>query len=284
MQMSQYISDLSGKKLEKAQQIRTATMEIVQDALEKQFYGFPVSFNRTCSIPDDPYKFCSIPTKSFLQDLLEKLEEVKFKEDTDPEMSDIFAYVIPGDMDDIVYLCECFWGALDNLPCEYESNNKCFDSKPGTLIHEVSHLLGTEDITYDRLTVQFWEYEFGRGFWMGTCLVDEEDVDPARVAMYVVQINANSLEHEYETIINHERSYQDGKYLCCGETRINSVCKSRSILHYGLHNRPEFDKFKKEMEESLQKHKQKMLLNMTQRIRYEKIRNSACKKTCMPLK
>lgn len=268
-------------------------MEIVRDALEKQFYGFPVCFNRTCSEPVDSYKFCCIPTESFLRDVLKKLEEVKFKEDKDPEKSETFAYVDVGQKDNTVYLCQLFWGALDNLPCVNEFNNKCFDSKPGTLIHEVSHFLGTLDFTYDRMTVQFWEYEFGKGFWMGTCLFEEfptpgeKDKNPKRASMFVVQINANSLEHEYETIINHEMSYQGGMYLCCKETKKNSVCKGRSTLHYGLHNRAEFDEFKKEMEEILQTHEQERLLNMTsnkQIIRYEKIRNSACKKTCMPLK
>uniref|UniRef100_A0A6Q2XGU9 Uncharacterized protein n=1 Tax=Esox lucius TaxID=8010 RepID=A0A6Q2XGU9_ESOLU len=40
-QESPYITELSGEKLRAAEQARTATMEILEDALEKRFYGFP---------------------------------------------------------------------------------------------------------------------------------------------------------------------------------------------------------------------------------------------------
>ncbi|XP_034150098.1 uncharacterized protein LOC106023983 isoform X2 [Esox lucius] len=222
-QESPYITELSGEKLRAAEQARTATMEILEDALEKRFYGFPVSFYYSCGEPVDSYKFSCIPTEKILRDLLRKTGEVLFREDSDPENSDTFAYVSPGH--DAVYLCNSFWSAPDDLR---------LDSKPGTIIHEVSHLLGTDDITYELLTVELYENH-------GTLLGKSSNIEGQDGKMHcreeVAQVNANCLEHEFETVINHEKSYEDGRYSCCGEIKKNSVCRRRETGHYHLHER-----------------------------------------------
>ncbi|KAL1005608.1 hypothetical protein UPYG_G00061290 [Umbra pygmaea] len=234
------ITELSGEKLVAAEEARTATIEILKDALEKRFYGFPVSFSYTCTEPVDSYKFSCIPTEKILRDLLEKMEKIVFREDSDPEHINVFAYVYPEDYNNVVYLCEEFWSAPDDL---------CRDSKPGTLIHEVSHLLGTDDITYELLEVELFELH---GTLLGKLdyIQDKDEVEKLHCVEEVAQINANSLEYEFETFINHEKSYEDGRYTCCEETKKNSVCGERETGHYHLHER--FDSKRKEMKERLQ--------------------------------
>jgi peptidyl-Lys metalloendopeptidase len=62
---------------------------------------------------------------------------------------DYYAYVYPSDRSHTVYLCNAFW----NAPVETFQ----FDSKPGTLIHELSHFSdvgGTDDHAYGQSAVQ----------------------------------------------------------------------------------------------------------------------------------
>ncbi|XP_036431812.1 uncharacterized protein LOC118811595 [Colossoma macropomum] len=264
--MSGFVVDLDVEKRKIAEEAKKATSEIVQYAIDNQFHGFPVSFGFTCAEPVDPYKFCCIPTKEFLQELLAKLNEVSFKEDTDPEENKTIAYVIPSEKDDVVYLCEQFWSAEDTL---------CEESKPGTLIHEVSHLLGTVDITYDHLTVELYEQ-------YGTLLGRSQPFKDKDGKVYyreeVAQVNASCLEHEFETVINHEETYTNGRYPCCGETRKNSVCKCRSTGHYYLHER--FDSKKDEMKHRVAnfwKEINARISTEARRVRYVKRTNKVCK-------
>lgn len=153
---SSYITELCGEKLKVAEQTRRATIEIIEDALEKRFNGIPVIFKYSCSDPVDSYQFCCIPTETLLRDPLQKIEELSFREDSDPEEGETFAYVCPKYGNNLVFLFQEFWTAPDDL---------CQDSKPGTLIHEVSHLLGTDAIPYGLLTVEL--YEFCEHCWGG---------------------------------------------------------------------------------------------------------------------
>ncbi|XP_036431813.1 uncharacterized protein LOC118811596 [Colossoma macropomum] len=260
--MSNFVVDLAGEK-RITEEAKKAASEIVQDAIDKQCYGFPVSFYYTCSEPIDSYTFCCIPTKEFLQELLAKLNEVSFKEDTDPEENETYAYVKPSD--DIVYLCEQFWSAPNTL---------CEDSKPGTLIHEVSHLLGTTDVSYEHLTVEIYE-DYGTLLGKSQCVKDINGKDYHREEVF--QVNANCLEHEFETIINHEQVYSNGRYQCCGETKKNSVCKHRSTGHYYLHKR--FGGQRAEMERKLATFWEERNAHATtegKRMRYVKRKNKAC--------
>ncbi|KAJ8343170.1 hypothetical protein SKAU_G00304990 [Synaphobranchus kaupii] len=128
------------------------------------------------------------------------MTKVGFKEDEDPKESDSFAYVRPEMDASTVYLCKEFWDAPDHL---------CKDSKPGTFIHEVSHMLGAEDITHELTEVELRGPGLAAGMVLlgvrgpghaagmdedGECLYREE----------VAQINANSLEYEFETVLNHQ--------------------------------------------------------------------------------
>ncbi|KAG5839051.1 hypothetical protein ANANG_G00200830, partial [Anguilla anguilla] len=214
---SGYIRDVSGDKLKKAEEARDAAVQILTDALEKGLYGDPVSFHYTCSKPIDSYKFFCIPTQAFLRDLLHTMQKVDFKEDQNPGKKYIVAYVYTNAF--TVYLCEKFWGAPDHL---------CFDSKPGTLIHEVSHLLGTEDFMYVPMEVELYE---DHGTLMGRSQSIWCEDDERHYREDVTQINANSLEYEFEMVLNHKGGYMEGRYTCCGETKEHSVCKSQSTGH-----------------------------------------------------
>ncbi|XP_067091521.1 uncharacterized protein [Osmerus mordax] len=260
--MSDYVSELSGERLEIAEQTRRATIEILQDALEKKFYGFPVSYRYSCADPVDPYTFCCIPTEKLLTDLLKIMKEIQFRQDTGREYNDVFAYVRPRviPIDNNVYLCELFWSAPDNL---------CEDSKPGTLIHEVSHLLGTDDITYEWQTVVLYE---NYGTLLGRSKYIKGDDGKMHCMELVAQVNANSLEYEFETIINHKQAYLNGRYACCGETKENSVCRSRETGHYHLHKH--FEDRKKAMEESMS--------GLNGAMQFTKIKNGACRKSVIP--
>ncbi|XP_022527611.1 uncharacterized protein LOC103022766 [Astyanax mexicanus] len=264
--MANYLMDLSEEKQRIAEEARKATSEIIQDAIDKECYGLPVTFHMTnCPEPFESHTFCCIPTKEFLQNLLAKLSEARFIEDTDPAESETFAYVTPQDNDGIIYLCEAFWEAGDTL---------CEDSKPGTLIHEVSHLLGTEDIFYEHMTLEFYEN-------YGTLLGKSQfciHVNGKEFNEEVFQVNANSLEHEFETIINHEGAYSDGKYQCCGETKKYSVCTHRFRGHYYLHERLSAEKDL--MERKLAKFREEIAArtNQQEKIKYVKKKNQACEK------
>lgn len=259
-----FVSELRGERLVIAEEARMATIEILEDALKKGFYGFPVSFYYTCSEPVDSYKFCCIPTQKMLTDILKKMGEIKFMDDSDPGNRDVFAYVIPALENNVVYLCHLFWNSPDDLR---------LDSKPGTLIHEVSHLFGTEDISYDQLTVELYENH-------GTLLGRSNSIQSEDGQIYrpeEVQVNANSLEHEFETTINHQKGFLEGRYACCGEIKRNTVCKSRSTGHYHLHTH--FESKKKEMEGKIGELQNSVAPNDQKGIfKYAKIKNQPCKK------
>ncbi|XP_064169880.1 uncharacterized protein LOC135242655 [Anguilla rostrata] len=216
---SEYIRDVSGDKLKKVEEARDAAVQILTDALEKGLYGDPVSFHYSCSKPIDSYKFFCIPTQAFLRDVLHRIQKVDFKEDEDPEESGTFAYVDPDNDAFTVYLCKKFWGAPDHL---------CFDSKPGTLIHEVSHLLGTKDLMYVPMEVELYE---DHGTLMGRSQSIWCEDKKRHYREDVTQINANSLEYEFEMVLNHKGDYMNGRYTCCGETKKHSVCKGQSTGH-----------------------------------------------------
>nr|XP_023697814.1 uncharacterized protein LOC111859417 [Paramormyrops kingsleyae] len=256
---------LTESEQEIADKAKTAAMQIVEDALEKKMYGHPVSFHYTCSEPPrDPkfYKFCCIPTEQHLKDLLKKMDEVNFLKDIGPDTTNTIAYVCVPDETCTIYLCPDFWTAPDDLR---------EDSQPGTLIHEVSHFLGTEDICYDLLTVELFE---DHGTLMGKRNLVEDLQGNYQIKEDVTLINANSLEHEFETVINHQEKYDEGKYLCCNETKRNSVCKSRLTDHYHLHER--FECRKTEMaarKETLCNEKTRAI------VRLAKIKGRACQRT-----
>lgn len=103
LQKSSYITEQSGEKLVVSEQARRTTNEILEDALEQRFYGFPVSFGYSWSEPLDSYHFCCIPTETLLRDLLQMMKEMSFREDSDPGESETFAYVCPEDGYNLVY-------------------------------------------------------------------------------------------------------------------------------------------------------------------------------------
>ncbi|KAK6467540.1 hypothetical protein HHUSO_G35084 [Huso huso] len=221
------VIDLDKNEAKIAENARAAAKEILEDALEKNMYGTdqPIQFGYTCGDLVDPYKFCAIPTKDVISNMLGKLDKVKFKKEIASSCDCDYAYVFPTDKECIVYLCKQFWQAPTNLEK---------DSQPGTLIHEVSHFLGTEDITYEELYVEVHEVN-ERLFGKSNVITIRGAEATQHAAIEAGQMNANSLEYEYETVLNHEGSYLNGSYKCCGETKRNSVCQRRDTGHYHLH-------------------------------------------------
>jgi Lysine-specific metallo-endopeptidase len=117
-------------------------------------------------------------TPGRVRDLVGVMKLIQFKKDS--SKSDTYAYVYPNDPSRTVYLCDLFWKALDRMGV---------DCKMGTLIHEVSHFLGTKDLTYERNKVEGVYRIYGASKKSG--------VLTAKVDCYLGElatINANNLE------------------------------------------------------------------------------------------
>ncbi|XP_062859976.1 uncharacterized protein LOC134322036 [Trichomycterus rosablanca] len=228
------LRDLSPEDLEKANEVKEAALEILQDALDKELYGhYQRAYSKSCRELKDPLTCFSLLTKEFLEQMIEKMKKVRFLKDPKPKKEGIIAYVYPDDETCTVHLCPIFWMLSDQLSK---------DSKPGSLIHEVSHFLGTEDAAYDLVCI---EGEDVMGAFLGRVVAYKEDEDG-----YLIENtdrkplkdcdpekynnNANNIEYEFEIIHSHKTPYsaEDQKYPCCGEKRINSVCAISNIEDY----------------------------------------------------
>ncbi|XP_062859977.1 uncharacterized protein LOC134322038 [Trichomycterus rosablanca] len=231
------LRNLSPEDLGKANEVKAAALEILQDALNKELYvGDPPKFYPSCTLDKDPRRYCAVLTKEFLEQMIEKMKKVRFLKDPEPEEEGIIAYVKPDDETCTVHLCPVFWMLSDRLSR---------DSKPGSLIHEVSHFLGTEDATYDFVCIETHE---NMGCLLGAAVAYVEDEKEGGMKVHSIlggsntelfsKKNANNIEYEFEIILNHRVPYstEDEKYRCCGETRINSVCPERDI-HYYIHRK-----------------------------------------------
>nr|XP_006110231.1 uncharacterized protein LOC102446540 [Pelodiscus sinensis] len=151
----------------------------------------------------------AILTEKLVRGLISELGAVTFKEDLRKEIGGksrehTYAYVYPTAGDRTVYLCPLFWKAPAHLG---------EDSQPGTLIHEVSHFLGVRDLTYSKAGITV--------ACRGKLVKSASDPDSLGKALR----NANNIEYEFEITLNHKGGYENGRYLCCGETAENSVCE-----------------------------------------------------------
>jgi len=216
-----------------AERAKRAAEEILRDALRKRDHVLCAGGStenleklcknkceKNCEHPIHFMKRYAIVTNTFAERLLSVMSQIKFKQDESLEMEDVFAYVYPDDKTYTVHLGGSFWKAPSNL---------AFDSQPGTLIHEVSHFLGTDDVTYADKDIPVAAF----GILHPPRAKDGEHTMEVAGHMFS---NANSVEHEFEVTINHKEPYSSGSYACCGETRVHSVCSNS--VDEGFFNMP----------------------------------------------
>ncbi|KAM7152929.1 apolipoprotein L6-like [Macrochelys suwanniensis] len=162
----------------------------------------------------------AILTEELVRGLISELEAVKFKEDLTRENT--YAYVYPESGDKTVYLCPLFWKASTDLGEE---------SQPGTLIHEASHFLGIHDITYSKESI----YVACRGK-LAKLKVDSDPSAPDLNPLGKAVLNANNITYEFEITLNHKGRYKNGRYSCCGEKAMNSVCERAVPEEFLIHH------------------------------------------------
>nr|XP_005293640.1 uncharacterized protein LOC101951602 [Chrysemys picta bellii] len=213
---------LTEAKRQTAEAAKRRAMEILRDALKKKdrvlmekpqdlFFG-------DSRDPKFWMERHAILTEELVRDLISELEVVKFKEDLTRKY--IYAYVYSKSGDKTVYLCPEFWKASTYLG---------EGSQPGTLIHEVSHFLGIRDIDYSKASI----YVACRGKLVKSKSdPSAPDLNPLGKAL----LNANNITDEFEITLNHKGRYENGKYTCCGEKAVNSVCEravpDEFLIHY----------------------------------------------------
>ncbi|XP_060615307.2 uncharacterized protein [Anolis sagrei] len=211
------IQDLTKEEAKILEAAKQQTLDIMLDALKKKDKVLMKVPQRVFLKGEEKESFWmqrhAILTEDTVQKLIAELKKVTFKKNIRKPFT--YAYIEQTNENKIIYLCDMFWKAPEYLEK---------DSQPGTLIHELSHFLGTTDLTYKESTL----YVACKGI-----LVKGSSLNPLppeedywEKALGNAFLNANSIAHEFELILNHRGSYVDGKYSCCGETKRHSVCES----------------------------------------------------------
>ncbi|XP_065417387.1 uncharacterized protein LOC112061527 [Chrysemys picta bellii] len=198
-----------------AEAAKQRAIEILRDALKKKdrvLMEKPQElFLDDSGDPKSWMKRHVILTEELVRDLISELEAVKFKEDLTRENNDAYIYSESGDK--TVYLCPEFWKASAYLG---------EGSQPGTLIHEVSHFLGIRDINHSKESIHVAFAWRGK---LAKLKVGSEPSVPDLNSLAKALLNANNIECEFEITLNHKGKYKNGKYTCCGEKAMNSVCE-----------------------------------------------------------
>ena len=233
------VVQLSDSKLRQAQEAQQAAISILEDVLKKKDRLLLREDSIKNLVKSTTHVICryATVTEKDVQEILTIMKKIKFKENINKPKT--FAYVYPRDVTFTVYLCSAFWRASDKL---------CQDSRPGTLIHEVSHFLGTKDLTYRKEVL----YISDGGVVIDRQHVADQTDSPGKVSKVkkdmkgkpAVELmapaldqewglmNANSLEYEFELTLRHKENYDHGRYKCCGEPKVHSVCiKSVPEIH-----------------------------------------------------
>jgi len=229
----QYIKDCSQQEKDAAERSRDIALKVLNSCLN--------SFNHVTVMPlgrDVWARLCRGAKVTFIQrryailspervkSLIEVMKKIQFKKDVHPNFDDVYAYVWPSDKSYTVYLCREFWNAPDRMR---------IDCKAGTLIHEVSHFLGTEDITYDQKSAT-GTYRMSKVSDRVAAAGDNKM--RVRVDCYFGElsvVNANHLEYEFEDGVNHvvnlaDPEFRSGRHACCGSTDEHSVCYLRMFM------------------------------------------------------
>lgn len=206
------LTPLTEEKRKTAEAAKQKAMEILRDALKKKDRVLMEKPQDLVFGDSRDPKFWmerhAILTEELVRGLISELEVVKFMEDRTNEKWVAYVYSKSGDK--TVYLCKPFWELSTDLREK---------SQPGTLIHEASHFLGTHDITYSEASI----YVACRGKLVKS-KSDPSAPDLKPLAKAV--LNANNIKYEFEITLNHKGRYENGRYSCCGEKAVNSVCES----------------------------------------------------------
>nr|XP_008110710.1 PREDICTED: uncharacterized protein LOC103279113 [Anolis carolinensis] len=217
------IQDLTKEEAKILEAAKQQTLDIMLDALKKKDKVLMKVPQTVFLKGEEKESFWmqrhAILTEDTVQKLIAELKEVTFKKNIREPFT--YAYIERTNEKKTIYLCDMFWKAPEYLEK---------DSQPGTLIHELSHFLGTTDITYEESTL----YAACKG-----SLVKGSPLNPFppkedywERALGNAFLNANSIAHEFELTLNHKGSYEDGKYSCCRETKRHSVCESSVPDHF----------------------------------------------------
>ncbi|XP_040214098.1 uncharacterized protein LOC120944208 [Rana temporaria] len=187
-----FVVPLSEEEIKKADECKQRTLNIFNDALKKKD-ALLLDNHVEFSDQEKPDGFPIIGTE-LVKDLIGQLQNVTFRRGRYQRMN---AYVRPTDGDRIVYLCPQFWQQHEFLQ---------LNSRPGTLIHKTSLLLGYKDAI-------------------------EENTEKVKKSQQhkLCPISALLIQIAFSFFMNHQGSYIFGFYSCCGETSRDTVCE-KSIM------------------------------------------------------
>ncbi|CAM5092887.1 unnamed protein product [Natator depressus] len=222
---------LTKEKRRTAEAAKQSVLEILRDTLKKNQVLVEKPTEWLLRNNGDP-KFWML-TAELVRDLISVLEAVTFMEDLSEK--NIFARVYPKSEDKTIYLGPQFWEASKHL---------AKDSQLGMLIHEASHFLRTDIITYEDVSVD------RRGLMETTNSMSLHNANFVPLSGAV--LNAN-IEYVFELTLNHKGKYENAQYSCCGEIARNSVCEKAvpaeffsSLFNGSLSISPDIEKILKE--------------------------------------
>ncbi|XP_042335804.1 uncharacterized protein LOC121937027 [Sceloporus undulatus] len=215
------IQNLTKRETSIVEAAKQGAIEILQDALKKKDKVLMKEPEKVVLKGEEKEFFFmkryAILTEDRVKKLLAELKKVRFKKNIHSDHYGDYAYVYPDDETRTIYLCGLFW----NAPKYLEK-----DSQPGTLIHEVSHFLGTHDIAYG------WKAKPVPLGCKGIMVKGNLEKENYKDALCKAFWNADNVEYEFELTLKHkQRNYLGGKYCCCGETARYSVC-DQSVPDY----------------------------------------------------
>ncbi|XP_042302210.1 uncharacterized protein LOC121919564 [Sceloporus undulatus] len=222
--------ELSTEEAKIAEEAKWGAQEILQDALKKKDKVLMKIPEKVILKGEETKQFWmerhAVMTEDKVQKLIAELKKVTFKKDNSLAKTDTIAYVYPHDETKTIYLSPWFFCFFP----KYLGRN----SQPGILIHEVSHFLGADDLTYEESTFfvgckgSMVKGNLSPAHNSTIPLLKEDYWDALKKAFW----NAKNIQHEFELTINHSKEYMNGKYLCCGETKRYSVCESSVPDHF----------------------------------------------------
>ncbi|XP_025050415.1 uncharacterized protein LOC112548545 [Alligator sinensis] len=219
-QRKSHISEQDGKshipltedKARIAEAARQSALEILRDALKKKDRVLMETPRDLISCDSERPQFWmerfGVLTEQRVRDLISVLEAAKFMGDPSREKTRAYVYTESGDR--TIYLYPPFWKGPSYLRKKWQW---------GTLIHEASHFLGADDITYEPVRISV----ACKGLIVKNSSTDPNSLDYVPLANAMV--NASNIQYEFELTLRHGGYYIWGRYSCCGETARNSVCE-----------------------------------------------------------